>query len=106
MATTITKTEVDQLQKKYPDRIPILLRKGAGSIEIKRRKYLVPSSITFANFIHSIRKTYTIPPEKAMFFYINETLPSNSESMALIYQKWKNADGMLVVTYSEENTFG
>jgi GABA(A) receptor-associated protein len=100
-------TVIDRLRTKYPDRVPLFLVKAEGcTIEITKRKFLVPSTLTLAEFIQSIRRLYTIAPEKALFFYINHTLPNNGELVSVLYDRHKCTDGSLHITYSEENTFG
>jgi len=44
--------------------------------------------------------------EKAIFLFINEVLPPSSALMSQIYEKHKDEDGFLYITYSGENTFG
>lgn len=98
--------EINRLRSKYPDRIPIILKKGNTTVnEIVRSKFLVPATITFGEFISNIRRLYKLKPEKALFFYINDSLPNNSEQVSVIHQKYA-VDGTLNVIYSEENTFG
>jgi GABA(A) receptor-associated protein len=98
--------EINRLRNKYPDRIPIILKKGNTTVnEIVRSKFLVPSTITFGEFIGNIRRLYKLKPEKALFFYINDSIPNNSEQVYVIHQKYA-VDGALNVVYSEENTFG
>jgi GABA(A) receptor-associated protein len=104
---TLTSAEVERLRKKYPDRTPLLLLKNNNTtVEFPKKKFLVPSSLTLGEFLQSIRNLYKIPPEKALFFYINDILPNNSELVSVIHERYKHEDGALHITYSEENTFG
>jgi len=104
---TLKPNEVERLRKKYPDRVPLLLIKSSCStIDIPKNKFLVPSSLTLGEFLQSIRNLYKIPSEKALFFYINNILPNNSELVSVIHERYKHEDGALHITYSEENTFG
>jgi len=106
MATLKTDV-VERLCKKYPNRVPIVLTKGnKTSFDIPKNKFLVPSDLTLGQFTFSIRKLYKLAPEKAMFFYINHTLPNSGELISVIHEKYKHKDGALHITYSEENTFG
>ena len=103
----LTLTEVERLRKKYPDRVPLLLIKGnRTSIDFPKSKFLVPSSLTLGEFLQSIRTLYKLKPEKALFFYINDTLPNNGELVSVIHEQYKSEDGALHVMYSEESTFG
>ncbi len=45
-------------------------------------------------------------PEQAIFLFVNDTLPPTAALMSQIYEKNKDEDGFLYVTYSGENTFG
>ena len=41
-----------------------------------------------------------------LYLFVNGNLPTTSEQMNNIYDKYKSEDGFLYVTYSGENTFG
>lgn len=43
--------------------------------DIDKKKYLVPNDITVGKFVFEIRKHMTLPPEKAIFLFVNNTLP-------------------------------
>jgi hypothetical protein len=43
--------------------------------DIDKKKYLVPSDITVGKFVFEIRKHMTLAPEKAIFLFVNNTLP-------------------------------
>ncbi|TUK08643.1 Gamma-aminobutyric acid receptor-associated protein-like 2 [Bagarius yarrelli] len=76
----------------------VIVEKVSGSqiVDIDKRKYLVPSDITVAQFMWIIRKRIQLPSEKAIFLFVDKTL----------YEKEKDEDGFLYVAYSGENTFG
>ena len=99
--------EIERLRKKYPDRIPIFLVKGATTVTtIVKTKFLVPNELTFGEFVYNIRRLYKLKPEEALFFYINGMLPNNSELIGTVHERHKSADGALHVVYSAESTFG
>ena len=99
---------VKAIREKYPDRVPILLKKGDNNSEIvlDKPKYICPSTLIFSEFVHVIRKRMQLKPEKALFFYIDNMLPSMSDTLYELYDKHKNSDGLLYITICEENTFG
>ena len=74
--------------------------------EIDKCKYLVPDNYTVGQFVYIIRKRIVIPKEKAIFVFIENVLPSTSALMSEMYDKYKDKDGFLYITYSGENTFG
>ena len=74
--------------------------------DIDKRKFLVPADLTVAQFMYIIRKRIQLPPEKAMFLFVNKVLPTTSSTMGSIYDEHKDTDGFLYIAYSGENTFG
>ena len=94
--------------EKFQNRIPVICEKAEKSDipEIDKRKYLVPSDLTVGQFVYVIRKRIMLPPEKAIFIFVNDTLPPTAALMSAVYQDHKDKDGFLYVTYSGENTFG
>ena len=95
---------------KYPDRIPVIVERSAKSSDdcpdIDKNKYLVPKDLTVGQFIYVIRKRMNLPAEKAIFLFINGTIPSTSSIFSNIYKDHKDEDSFLYITYSFENTFG
>ena len=79
---------------------------GSQIVDIGKRKYLVPSDITVAQFMWIIRKRIQLPSEKAIFLFVDKTVPQSSLTMGQLYEKEKDEDGFLYVAYSGENTFG
>jgi GABA(A) receptor-associated protein len=106
-----TKEEALRIMSKYPDRIPVIVNraKGAGSDVpcIDKHKFLVPSDLTIGQFQYVIRKRLSLEPQKALFLFVNNSVPPTSSLMSAIYEESKHPDTMfLFVTYSMENTFG
>lgn len=94
---------------KYPDRIPIVceVRKNdRNSIFLDKNKYLVPSDLTVGQFLYVIRKRIKLPPEKAIFIFVNNALPPTASLMSQIYSEHRDSDGFLYMLVSCESTFG
>lgn len=102
------KSESRRIRAKFPDRVPVIVEKAAGSDipDIDKKKYLVPEDLTVGQFVYVIRKRITLPPEKAIFVFVNNALPQTASLMSQIYETHKSEDGFLYITYSGENTFG
>ena len=101
--------EASRVLSKYPERIPIICEKTSNDTsipKIDKIKYLVPCDLTIGQFIYVIRKRVTIEAEKAIFIFVNGFIPSSSELISSVYEKHKDPDGFLYITYSGENTFG
>ncbi len=102
-------SESGRIRSKYPDRIPIICEKASRKSDvpdIDKNKYLVPVDLTVGQFIYVIRKRIKLPPESALFLFINGTVPTASSLMSNIYESQKDPDGFLYITYAKENTFG
>ncbi len=101
--------ESSRIKIKYPNRIPVICEKAQGKStapDIDKNKYLVPCDLTIGQFLYVIRKRIKLPPESALFLFINGTIPSASMLMSSIYENEKDPDGFLYITYAQENTFG
>ena len=105
---TPTGRTANDLRDKYPDRIPVIVNKSkhCDLNDIDKFKYLVPDNYTVGQFVYVIRKRIVLPKEKAIFVFIENVLPPTSALMSEMYDKYKDKDGFLYITYSGENTFG
>ncbi len=99
--------EYQRIRNKYPDRIPVILKKsGKDTPEIDRNKYLVPKDITFSSFVGVIRQRLKMKPDQALFVMANNTLVNQTELMSSVYNRHKCKEGFLLLDYSLESTFG
>jgi GABA(A) receptor-associated protein len=99
--------EYSRIHKKYPDRIPVILKKGNRTApDIDRNKYLVPKDITFGAFVGVVRQRLKMKPDEALFILANNSLVTQTELMSNIYYKYKSPEGFLLLEYSLESTFG
>ncbi|CAN8231052.1 unnamed protein product [Cochlearia groenlandica] len=100
--------EATRIRDKYPDRIPVIVDKAGQSDvpNIDKKKYLVPADLTVGQFVYVVRKRIKLGAEKAIFVFVNNTLPPTAALMSAIYDEHKDEDGFLYMTYSGENTFG
>ncbi|KAL9263018.1 Autophagy-related protein [Drosera capensis] len=92
----------------YPDRVPVIVERAQRSDVpgIDKPKYLVPKDISVGQFVHVIRRRIKVSAEKAIFIFVKNTLPVTSDLMSAVYEKYKDEDGFLYMTYSGESTFG
>eukprot|EP00470_Lotharella_oceanica_P003175 CAMPEP_0170174754 /NCGR_PEP_ID=MMETSP0040_2-20121228/7960_1 /TAXON_ID=641309 /ORGANISM="Lotharella oceanica, Strain CCMP622" /LENGTH=116 /DNA_ID=CAMNT_0010416525 /DNA_START=72 /DNA_END=422 /DNA_ORIENTATION=+ len=101
--------EALKIRAKYPDRIPVICEKTQKSdiTQIDKKKYLVPANLTVGQFVHVVRKRIKLTAEKAIFLFVNNTLPSTGSTMSKVYaEPPKDEDGFLYISYSGESTFG
>merc|ERR1712110_1289926 len=100
--------EASRIREKYPDRIPVICEKEPRSDipPVDKRKYLIPMDLTVGQFVYVIRKRISVPPEKAIFIFVNNTLPPTAALMSTVYEQHKDEDGFMYMMYGGENTFG
>ena len=100
--------ETTRIRAKYPERVPIIVKKAAGSTlkDIDKSKYLAPVDMTLSQFIIIIRKRIKIESDKAIFVFIDNVLPPLSAPMVYLYENMKSQDGYLYIYYNGESTFG
>lgn len=101
--------ESERVSKEHPDRCSVIVGKSdtATSIpEIDKHKFLVPRDITIGQFAFIIRQRLKLPPQKALFIFIDHHMPLASSLMGSVYDIHKDSDNFLYITYAEENTFG
>ena len=67
---------------------------------------MVPADLTVGQFVYVIRKRISIPSDKAIFIFVNNTLPPTAAHMSTVYEQHRDEDGFMYFTYSGENTFG
>ena len=86
---TYDEHSISKILAKYPDRIPVIIKKGNKEApDIDRHKYLVPKDITFSTFTFIIRKRIKLSQDQAIFIMVNNILVNQSEIMSSIYKKY------------------
>ncbi|KAH0459020.1 hypothetical protein IEQ34_011834 [Dendrobium chrysotoxum] len=125
--------ESKEIIAKYPERVPIVPAANLGSSLLvlssvadhcydyqviaerfarsdlpgmEKRKYLVPRDMSIGQFIHILSCRLHLAPGKALFVFVNNTLPQTSSLVESIYESYKDEDGFLYMYYSSEKTFG
>jgi GABA(A) receptor-associated protein len=99
--------EYQRIMDKYPDRIPVIIKKAnSKDPDIDRTKYLVPKDITFGSFVYIIRQRLKMKPDQALFIFVNNSLVNQTEIMSFVYKKYKSSEGSLNLVYTLESTFG
>lgn len=103
------KIESQRVKDRYPDRMPIICERNAMCKqvpELDKTKYLVPRDLTIAQFMYVIRKRIKLDADRALFVFINHTIPPSAALLSDVYERNRDEDGFLYVTYSGEQTFG
>lgn len=103
-------SESTRVINKYPERIPIICQRSTNAARdcpyIDKIKYLVPRDLTIGQFIYVIRKRLKLQSDKALFIFVNNSIPPTTQLIGSLYDTHKDTDLFLYVHYSYENTFG
>jgi GABA(A) receptor-associated protein len=101
--------EAERLIEKFPGRVPVLVQRHtqAKNIpDIDKNKFLVPDVLTIGQFIYVVRKRINLEPDKALFMFVNNTLPTTGSLIKELYHAYKGTDGALHIVYTSESVFG
>lgn len=107
----------DRIRRKHPGHVPVVVERSKSSsqrnlptrLQLRRRKFIVPSDYTIAHLLFMIRRTLSsIGRHEAIFVFIADTsvLPSSATTVGAIDQEHRDEDGMLYLTYGKEHAFG
>lgn len=100
--------EAAQIREKFPGRYPIIVEKAIKTDipDLDKCKFLVPGDLTMGQFIYVIRKRLSLPPEKALFVFVGNTLVTTGTLIRQIFTEFVEDDGFTYVQYAGESTFG
>ena len=103
------KKEANSIINKYPDRIPVICEKNPNDKslpDLDKRKFLAPSDLSIGQFIYVVRARFKLPPEKALFVFVNGVIPASTETLSSLYHIHRDEDYFLYIKVVGENTFG
>eukprot|EP01122_Echinamoeba_exundans_P006108 TRINITY_DN1656_c0_g1_i2.p1 TRINITY_DN1656_c0_g1~~TRINITY_DN1656_c0_g1_i2.p1 ORF type:complete len:119 (+),score=35.00 TRINITY_DN1656_c0_g1_i2:115-471(+) len=98
-----------RILERYPDRIPAIVEKARlEDPDLDQKKFLVPQDSEVAKFILQIRKHMKLNSAEAIFIFVGDKhyQPIGTTMMSEVYEKHKDEDGFLYITYSSESIFG
>lgn len=101
--------EASKILDKYPSRVPVICERSATCKTLMasdKRKFLVPKDLTLGQFAYVIRRRIQLPSSAALFLVVNGTVPSLTQPVGALYDRYQSSDAFLYITYTGENTFG
>lgn len=104
--------ECRRILEKFPGRVPVIVERGTtGKTDslplIDKSKFLVPGDLTLGQFSYVIRKRITLSPDRSLFLFMANQLPTTGSLMSELYWRFRDEeDGFLYVKYCGEATFG
>lgn len=101
--------ESRKILEKFPGRVPIIVEralKDKSTPLIDKNKFLCPGDLTIGQFLFIIRNRMKLASEKALFVFINDSLPPTNTLIKQVYHQFRQEDGFLYMSYCGENVFG
>ncbi|EFH68274.1 predicted protein [Arabidopsis lyrata subsp. lyrata] len=98
--------KVARIRDKYPERFPVIVEKSGESDvpDIDKHKFLVPANLNAGEFVSVLRKQMKLRDQTEIFVFFKNTLMTPTTAlMSEIYEKHKDEDGFLYMTYSGED---
>jgi hypothetical protein len=97
------------IRAKYPGYVPSIIKCDA-SIEMTKKRFLLPESENFGHALHNIRKHVKVKPSEALFFMIDGVMLKTSDNIGNFYSQYVANrtldDSFLIIDIFKENTFG
>ena len=119
------KRKAENLLSNYPERIPTIIEKDKSLLEKEQNeenkegkkkikisndtktKFLLNKTDTVDNIILVIKNQLQISAEQAIFLLVNEKYALSGNSLIEnVYEKYKNEDGFLYLTFALELVWG
>lgn len=100
--------ECGKILKHWPDKIPIVAEKVAGSKlgDIPKSKLLCPQSYKICQFLAYLRSKLALDRKNSLFVFFENSIIQGDRCMGEVYKQYKDEDGFLYITYSEHEYLG
>lgn len=98
------------LREDFPKSIPTIVQRSDTETslqQIDKRHFLVPQDMTLGNLVGIIAARLGIYSNNSLWMYASRyPLTNRSETMTEIYNRFRETDGFLYLTYKGQESFG
>ena len=110
-------SESRRIREKYEGRVPVIVTRSPTEKiipDVVKRKYLVPTDLSIAQFMYVIRKRINLTSDKSLFLFVGYSdeskkcgaLVPTARTLGQVDGEFTDPDGFLYITYTGESTFG
>ncbi|KAK2196598.1 bifunctional Autophagy protein Atg8 ubiquitin-like/Ubiquitin-like domain superfamily [Babesia duncani] len=112
---TERQTEVMRLRAKFNDRIPVICTPMKNNLNGTCSKFLVPDNMMYGEFKYVLQKHLYCQINTSLnrsdhnttlYLYVDNKVPKIATLMEDLYRKFSASDGILYMSYSNENALG
>ena len=104
--SSFKKADIDNITKKHPNMIPVVIKDVTSDLTFSKSKFLVPKDLTMGQFFYVLRRNSKITHKEALFVMINSVLVQPNRLVKEYYHDINKGKGLLMITVCKENTFG
>lgn len=103
-----TDTEIDKINKKYPNRIPVILQQTdrfKRLHKLQKTKYLIHSENNVGFFLFQLKKINNIHSTDAIYLLHENTLVRSCDTFGSLQIRYRTTK-VLILTVDTESSFG
>ena len=97
-----------QIEQKYPGHVAIVVEEPRNTSEsiLTKSRFIAGKSVEWRKCLMEIRKQTSLNQYEAVYVFIDNIIPSSTDTVESIYTKHKLDDGILYAVITKEDTFG
>lgn len=99
-----------EIRETHPEQIPLIIEKYCREKNLPQMdqiKFLVAKNLTMCELQGVIRRRLHLQSTRSLYLIVNNrSVVSNSTLLCEVYERDKDDDGFLYMTYASQETFG